>query len=114
MAAMLLTLAPVWGQERGWRAVRESDLRAVFSEHEYGDGVHFAYQFRAGGSFTGTEMGKSVKGKWKTAGKQFCWGWTKPAGAEECYDVQKKGDEVRFMNYGSEAFFGKMAPLSSR
>jgi hypothetical protein len=101
------------GDECGWRAVRGSDLRAMFPGREFGDGIHFAYRFRRDGSFSGTEIGRSVAGRWRTTSKQFCWSWTRPPGAEECYDVQRNGSDIRFLSNGSEAFFGKLTPARS-
>ena len=112
--SLVVVLTAASAEERGWSAVRGNDLRTMFSQREFGDGVHFAYQFRMDGGFSGTEMGKSVKGKWRTTSKQFCWSWTKPPGGEECYDVQRNGNDVRLMSNGSEAFFGKMSPAQSK
>src|SRR5436190_7839012 len=56
-----------------WRAVTGDALSLLFRDSEFGDGVHFAYQFRRDGSFTGTEMSKTVSGSWRTRKDEFCW-----------------------------------------
>ena len=42
--------------EEHWRDVKGAALRSLFKDKEFGDGVHFAYQFKADGTFAGTEM----------------------------------------------------------
>jgi hypothetical protein len=60
------------------KVVQGEALREMFAEHEFADGVHFAYQFRAGGTFSGTEMAKDVRGTWRLSGQEICWTWTRP------------------------------------
>jgi hypothetical protein len=99
------------GEER-WRAVTGDALRAIFQDKEFGDGVHFAYQFRRGGSFTGTEMSKPVSGSWRLRQDQFCWSWLRPPGPSECYQVQRDGaGHIRLLINGSEAWYGTLGPL---
>lgn len=93
-----------------WQAVEGDVVRSLFSGMEYGDGVHFAYQFRADGTFSGTEMGEDVRGTWRVTKVAMCWKWTRPPGAEECYRVQKDGAEVRLLRDGYEAWWGKLKP----
>ena len=91
--------------------VRGPQLRVLFAAKEFGDGVHFAYQLRADGTFTGTEMARDVTGRWRTTEREFCWRWTKPRGAEECYDVEQSGGEVRLLRNRSEDWYGTLKPL---
>jgi hypothetical protein len=51
-------------------------LRALLFGKELGDDVHFAYRFGNDGTFTGTEIGKDVRRKWRVAADEICW---KPA-----------------------------------
>jgi hypothetical protein len=74
-----------------WRNVKGAALQTLFQDKEFADGVHFAYQFKAGGTFTGTEMSKRVSGSWRVGKDEFCWKWLRPPGAEECYQVQGAG-----------------------
>src|SRR2546430_8121491 len=78
----------------GGKVVQGKALRELFAEREFGDDVHFAYRFRGDGTFSGTEMGKGVRGTWRLSGREMCWTWTQPRGAEECYVVRKSGVEV--------------------
>lgn len=110
---IVTVFAHSWGAEPKWHSVRGHDLQTLFSGREFGDGVHFAYQFRANGAFAGTEMGKSVQGRWRATLNQFCWSWIKPPGAEECYDVQSSGKEIRLMRFGSEQFTGTLSPAKA-
>ena len=91
-----------------WRNVRGVALRELFKEKDFGDGVHFAYEFKANGSFTGTEMTKSVAGSWRVRRNELCWKWRRPRGPEECYDVQQDGAHVRLLINGSEAWYGTL------
>src|SRR5712691_13508532 len=56
---------PVLGAEEHWRSAKGAPLQSLFQDKEFGDGVHFAYDFKAGGTFTGTEMSKQVSGSWR-------------------------------------------------
>ena len=70
--------------------------------------MHFAYQFKGDGTFTGTEMGKGVSGSWRVRGNEFCWKWLRPPDPEECYAVQQDGTHVRLMLNGSESWSGTL------
>src|SRR6267378_7418915 len=69
---------PVAGAEERWRKVKGASLQSLFQDKEFGDGVHFAYHFKADGTFTGTEMTKQVSGSWRVKRNEFCWKWQRP------------------------------------
>ena len=94
------------GQEVSGAALHE-----MFAAHEYGDDVHFAYRFLRDGSFTGTEMGKDVRGRWRMRGAQMCWRWTHPPGAEECYEARRNGAEISLYRNGVEQWFGTLKSI---
>lgn len=94
-----------------WRSVKGPALRELFKDKEFGDGVHFAYQFKADGTFTGTEMARTVSGAWRVRRDEFCWSWLQPPGPRECYDVQQDGAHVRLLINGSEAWYGTLEKL---
>ena len=106
--ALALALALPAAVAEPWRAVKGSALHALFSDKEFADGVHFAYQLRRDGTFTGTEMGKTVSGTWRVAGDRLCWRWQRPPGPRECYDVQQDGANIRLLINGSEAWYGAL------
>jgi len=96
-----------------WRSVRGAELRGIFVDHELGDGVHYAYQFRGDGTFTGFNMGRAIGGSWRSAANEFCWTQRKSTAEEECFEVERRGKEVRFLRDGYEAFSGNLSPLKS-
>ena len=98
-------------EKEHWRGVKGAALRTLFQDKEFADGVHFAYQFKAGGTFTGTEMSKRVSGSWRVQGNEFCWKWVRPPDPEECYAVQQDGAHVRLLINGSEAWYGTLQKL---
>ncbi len=108
---MGVSLRSVAAEKEHWRTVNGAALRTLFQEKEFGDGVHFAYQFKAGGTFTGTEMSKSVSGSWRVQANEFCWKWLRPPGPEECYAVQQDGPHVRLLINDSEAWYGTLQKL---
>src|SRR5947207_4767164 len=103
LAALLLAQPPLAAaqQKEHWRDVDATALPSLFGEKEFGDGVHFAYQFKRDGTFTGTEMGKRVSGVWRVQRNAFCWKWVRPPDAEECYQVQQDGAHVRMLRNGA-------------
>ena len=101
---------PAHAQER-WRDVAGEAIPAVISDKEFADGAHFAYQLKADGTFTGTEMAKSVSGTWRVRGDELCWKWRRPPAPEECYRVQQDGAHLRFLINGSEAWYGNLESL---
>jgi hypothetical protein len=94
--------------EEHWRHVPGAALAALFSDKEFGDGVHFAYQFKRDGTFTGTEMAKQVSGSWRVRSDELCWNWQRPPGPHECYRVEQDGSHVRLLINGVEAWYGTL------
>ena len=99
---------PVSSAEERWRNIKGASLQSLFQDKEFGDGVHFAYHFKADGTFTGTEMTKQVSGSWRVKQNEFCWKWQRPPRPEECYQVQQDGVHVRLLINGSEAWYGTL------
>lgn len=97
-----------------WRSVREAELRGLFIDHELADGVHYAYQFRGDGTFSGFTMGKEIHGTWRSAGNEFCWMQRKSTAQEECFEVERRGNEIRFLRDGYEAFSGRLSSVKSQ
>ena len=98
--------------EKVWRSVRGAELQKLFADQELGDGVHYAYQFKSSGTFTGTEMARDVRGTWKATAKQICWTWIKPVGSEECYEVRRSGRDITLFRNGYEASSGTLTPIN--
>ena len=92
-------------------ALWQADLQTIFSDHELADGVHYAYHFRGNGTFAGFAMGKEIHGTWHLVGNEFCWMQSKFTGAEECFEVERRGNQVRFLRDGYEAFSGTLSPI---
>ena len=111
-SALILNLVAVTAAVAtdAWHAVRGSELRSVFVDHELADGVHYAYQFHADGTFIGFNMGKAISGNWRTVPDTFCWTWVRPAVAEECFTVERNSANFRFVRDGTEIFTGTLAP----
>jgi len=86
----------------------------MFIDHELADGVHYGYQFGADGSFTGVNMGKENHGAWRSVGDEFCWTQRKSKSAEECFEVERRGNEVRFSRDGTEVFSARLSPAKGR
>jgi len=98
----------VSGAEERWRSIKGASLQSLFQDKEFGDGVHFAYRFEPGGTFSGTEMSREVRGSWRVRNSELCRKWQRPPGPEECYRVQQDGSRVRLMLNGSEAWYGTL------
>ena len=86
-------------------------MYAILADHELADGVHYAYQLRAAGTFTGFSMGKEVHGTWRLAGDEFCWKSAKRGAEEECLAVERRGTSLRFLRDGYEAFAATVTPV---
>lgn len=102
------TLAASAAEKQPWRSVKGVSLHTLFQDKEFGDGVHFAYRFKSGGTFSGTELGREVNGTWRVTKNEMCWQWKRPPGPEECYRVQQDGARARLMINNSEAFYGTL------
>lgn len=95
-----------------WRALEGPAIRRTFSGREYGDGAHYAHRFLRDGSFEGTEMGRTVQGRWHVEGKQLCTDRIKPRTSQQCYEVERSGDEVRLLSNGYAVFNGRLSPIA--
>jgi len=108
VAGCAIALACAGGEAEHWQSVGGAALQALFKDKEFADGAHFAYQFKANGTFTGTEMAKDVSGSWRVRGDEFCWHWLHPRGPRECYAVEQEGEHVRLLINGAEAWYGTL------
>ena len=113
LAAALLGVTYAQADVR-WRSVRAAELPSIFIDHELADGVHYAYQFRADGTFTCFAMGKEIRGAWHLTGNEFCWTQRKSTPVEECFEVERRDNQIRFLRGGSEAFSGSLSPLKAQ
>ena len=84
------------------------------ADRELADGVHYAYQLHADGTLTGFNMGKAVSGKWRTTAREFCWTWLRPATAEECFSMDRRAANFRFVRDDVEVFSGMFAPIKAQ
>jgi hypothetical protein len=107
-ALLALSALASAADKENWRDVKGADLHALVQDREFGDGVHFAYVFKADRSFSGIEMGREERGTWRIAGDEWCWKWIEPAAAEECYRVQRDRMQVRLMRNGTEEWYGTL------
>lgn len=107
-----LTVTGAIGAEKSWHLVRDSELKAAFDNQELADGVHYAYQFEAGGRLSGMNMGKPARGTWRVVASELCWHWSKSKEPEECYQVRQKGQLVWLYVEGQEVLTGTLTPLS--
>ena len=90
--------------------MRGRALHELFVNTQLSDDAHFTYAFRPDGTFSGVEMGRDVRGTWRTQDDGVCIKWTRPPGAEECYAVSKKGTELTLFRNGVEAWYGTLKP----
>jgi hypothetical protein len=96
------------------RSVQSAELRGIFVDHELADGVHYAYQFHSDGTFTGFNMGRAIGGIWRLAGNEFCWIQRKSTAQQECFEVERRGNEIRLVRDGYEAFSGRLSPVKGQ
>ncbi|HZX31115.1 MAG TPA: hypothetical protein VFF03_07165 [Rhodocyclaceae bacterium] len=94
-----------------WHRVRGDSLQVLFADQDLGDGVHYAYQFHRDGALSGMNMGKPARGTWKVTGPELCYRWNQAGSEEECYEVRRRGHDVRMFRDGYEAFSGTLTPL---
>lgn len=97
--------------DKDWVMLRGKTLAQAFANQDFGDGVHFAYQFQQGGELRGMNMGKPAQGHWRVAGNQLCWRWAKSKDPDECYEVRRHGPAVRLFLDGQEMLSGNLTPL---
>lgn len=97
--------------DKGWVKLRGNALTQAFTNQDFGDGVHFAYQFLAGGELRGMNMGKPAQGHWRVTGSQLCWRWAKSKESDECYEVRQRGQAVRLFLDGQEVLAGNLSRL---
>ena len=89
LAAACLLSAPVFAQV--WQKMPVSELSGV---KLYYDGAW--QEFRPSGR-TLYNAGQDSWGYWRDQDGQYCSQWP-PNGAWDCYDLERSGDEIRFID----------------
>ncbi|HRH71637.1 MAG TPA: hypothetical protein PLM62_01005 [Zoogloea sp.] len=97
--------------DKGWVSLQGKTLTQALADQDFGDGVHFAYQFLQDGELGGMNMGKPAQGRWRAAGNELCWRWAKSKDSEECYQVRQRGSAIRLYIDGQEVLSGNLTPL---
>lgn len=98
--------------DKDWVLLRGQTLTQAFANQDFGDGVHFAYQFLEGGEMRGMNMGQPARGHWWVAGSALCWRWIKSKDPEECYTARRQGSAVRLFLDKQEVLSGNLTPLT--
>lgn len=111
MASMLPGI--ILAEDPSWRTVQGNDLQSLFSDHELSDGVHYTNQFRRNGLVIGVDKGKRFNGAWKVDGPYLCYTWVHPISENECFEVKRRGNEVRMFQNGIEIFSGTVTRIRS-
>ncbi|WP_128106539.1 hypothetical protein [Azoarcus sp. DN11] len=111
--AALLAGCPAQATDHAWPVVRGRALADAFTGQDFGDGVHYAYQFLPSGELRGVDMGEPTRGRWRVTASQLCWRWTYAAGQEECYQVRKQEHHVRLFANSREMLAGTLTPLNA-
>lgn len=109
--ATMAIVVNVTAADKGWEKLRGNTLRQAIANQDFGDGIHFAYQFWAGGELRGMNMGHPTQGHWRVAGNNLCWRWAKSKDPEECYEVRQQGQALRLLVDGQEVLSGNLTPL---
>lgn len=82
----------------GFKQIRGSAIRSHLTGMEITDGVHYAETFVAGGTLTGTYVGKRRKGTWRVNGDELC---LKHEGdSERCFEVWLSGEDAQLRRPG--------------
>jgi len=108
LASTAIALHAIAADKR-WTKLRGNALTQAFTNQDFGDGVHFAYQFMAGGELRGMNMGKPAQGHWRIKASELCWRWAKTT--EECYEVRRQGQYVHLFVDNQEVLAGKLSSL---
>ena len=80
--------------KQGFKHLNGGQIRQAFVGKKFTDEVHFGYAYKADGSTEGMSMGKKHTGKFVIADNRLC---VTDRFGEICYDVWKKGPEVRLV-----------------
>ncbi len=109
--AVLATAINAAAADKGWVLLQGKVLAQALANQDFGDGIHFSYQFLSSGELRGMNMGKPTRGSWRVTGSEVCWHWTKAKEPEECYQVRQRGQVIRLFLDGQEVLSGNLTPL---
>lgn len=102
------------GAEDAYRKLASRQIEQAFKGHEFADGVHWAYVFRANGSLDAASLGRRSAGRWRVQDNSLCL--TRPPDEERCYEVWVSGTRVQLREPGfditEDGFLSPAAPTS--
>jgi hypothetical protein len=105
-AAILLAVASVRAEEP-WHHLNDGAIRSAFSGRELTDKSRFKHLYLVDGTLRGVESGRPFEGRWRVERDELCLARV-PETTYECFEVQKKGTEFRFLQDGYVIFQGKL------
>jgi hypothetical protein len=106
-AVLTALLVAAEAQAEEWTALGGPEIRAALEGQKliYGDGVWQTFQ--ADGR-TLYNAGRDSWGRWSVRDAQYCSTWP-PNDLWSCYDIQRRGQMIRFIGRGGDVTDGRLA-----
>ena len=61
-----------------------------------------------------THAAPDPHGSWRLAGNEFCWMQHRSTPVEECFEVERRGNEIRLLRDSYEAFSGNLSSFKGQ
>lgn len=103
-AAVLFAAASLRAEEP-WQHLNDGAIRSALSGRELADKSRFKHQYMVDGTLRGIESGRPFEGRWRVERDELCLARV-PETTYECFEVQKKGAEFRYLQDGYVIFQG--------
>lgn len=104
-AAILFAAASLRAEEP-WQHLNDGAIRSALSGRELADKSRFKHQYLVDGTLRGIESGRPFEGRWRVERDELCLARI-PETTYECFEVQRKGAEFRYLQDGYVIFQGK-------
>jgi hypothetical protein len=94
--------------EEPWQHLSDMAIRSALSGRELSGNSRFKHRYLADGQVEGMDSGRPFEGRWRVERDELCVARTMPQLNDECYEVQRKGTEFRFLQDGYVIFQGRL------
>jgi hypothetical protein len=94
---------------KGFKRLRGSAIERLISGKEFGDGVHWRYEFHANRQLKSVSMGRRQELRWSVKNDTLCWG---NATGLVCHQVWRFGSILQLQpDNGTPPLDGELKPI---